>query len=94
MRILFSVLLFFGSVALAKDVNININNMVKDDEGIKIIATDSKNHMVIYYLPQNNEDFNSINQKLLAAKAKKTQITLDVTEGVLSIVDGVKEIKK
>lgn len=95
MRILFSVVLLLSSIAFAKDINVNITNLVKDDEGIKIIASNSQNKMVIYYLSQNNEDFAIINQKLQAAQLKKAAITLDIeTEGLMSVIDDVKEIKK
>ncbi|MBY0554156.1 hypothetical protein K2P97_06485 [bacterium] len=94
MRILFSVVFLLSVFASAKDINVNIANMVKDDEGVKIITTDSQNHMAIYYLAQSNDNFADISQKLQAAKFKKGPITLNVTAGEVSLIESVKEIKK
>jgi hypothetical protein len=90
MRLLFSVIFLLCTSALAKEVSVSINNIIKDDEGIKVIATNSKNKMVIYYLSQGNTQYNLLNQKLQTAKTSKNKITLNVTEEALSLIESAK----
>ena len=87
MRLFFSVTFLLCASVFAKDVNVNINNLIKDDEGIKVIATNSKNTMVIYYLSQGNSEYQLINQKLESARSSKSKITLNVSEEALSLIE-------
>ncbi|MEQ1723528.1 MAG: hypothetical protein ABL930_10160 [Pseudobdellovibrio sp.] len=90
MHLLFSVIFLLCTSVFAKDVNVSVNNVIKDDEGIKVIATNSKNKMVIYYLSQGNTQYNLINQKLQSAKSNKNKIKLNVTEDALSLIEDAK----
>lgn len=82
---------FAGSVAFSQPMT--VTNLVQDDEGVKVLAKDSSEKLVVAYLKNENKKFQKIFDQLKEAKTNQNKINLVIQKKDLNLVTDTKDLQ-